>query len=153
MVKKKLISIKKLSQKLLKFRKNKKKIVFTNGCFDILHSGHIKLLINSKKKGDILVVGLNSDKSYKIIKKKLPKFNFNLRSKYLSEIISVDFIIKMEKDNPVDLLKKIKPDFHCKGGDYKKENLIEYNFLKKMNIKIFIMKIKGRKISSSKIIL
>ena len=67
--------------------------------------------------------------------------------------MSVDFIIKMEKDNPVDLLKKIKPDFHCKGGDYKKENLIEYNFLKKMNIKIFIMKIKGRKISSSKIIL
>ena len=153
MLKKKLISIKKLSQKLLQFKKNKRKIIFTNGCFDILHSGHIKLLINSKKKGDILVVGLNSDKSYEIIKKKLPKFNFNLRSRYLSEIMSVDFIVKMEKDNPIDLLKKIKPDFHCKGGDYKKQKLIEYNILKKMNTKIYIMKIKGKKISSSKIIL
>lgn len=153
MIKNKLIPISKLSKKIINLKKNNKKIIFTNGCFDILHSGHIKLLINSKNKGDILIVGLNSDKSYFMIKKKLPKFKFNIRSRYLSEIRSVDFIVRMKKKNPIDLLKKIKPDIHCKGGDYKKEYLVEYGLLKKMKIKIYIMPIKGKKISSSKIIL
>ena len=69
----KYISVLKILIKSKKFKKNKKKIIFTNGCFDILHSGHIRLLIESKKRGDILVVGLNSDQSYFKIKKKKTK--------------------------------------------------------------------------------
>mgnify|MGYP000108759238 CR=1 FL=1 len=153
MFKNKLISIQKLNKKLIKFKKNKKKIILKNFFFYILHSGHIKLLINSKKKGDILIVGLNSDKSFFLNKKKLPKFKFSLRSLYLSEIRSVDFVVKMNNQSPIDLLNEIRPHLHCKGGDYKKKNLLEYKFLKKMNIKIYIMPIKEKKISSSKITL
>lgn len=149
----KYISISDILTKFKKFKKNKKKIIFTNGCFDILHSGHIRLLIKSKKKGDILVVGLNSDQSYFKIKKKKPKIKFLERVKILSEINSVNYILKLNDKDPMQLIKKLKPYLHCKGGDYIRKNLIEYELLKKLKIKLFIMPIKEKKISSSDIIL
>lgn len=142
----KLISLKKIK------KINKKKtIAFTNGCFDILHSGHINLLLNSKKKADILIVGVNSDKSYLKNKKKKPRFNFSQRVKILSEINSVDYIIKQTDMTPINLIKHIHPNIHCKGGDYKKSDLKEYELLKSLKIKIYLMPITGSKISSSKI--
>ena len=149
----KYISVLEILIKSKKFKKNKKKIIFTNGCFDILHSGHIRLLIESKKRGDILVVGLNSDQSYFKIKKKKPKIKFSERVKILSEISSVNYIVKLNDTDPIKLIKKLQPHLHCKGGDYIKKNLIEYELLKKLRIKLFIMPIKEKKISSSDIIL
>lgn len=147
----KLISISQLKKKLFFYKKNKVKISFTNGCFDILHSGHIKLLINSKKKNHALIVAVNSDSSYFRNKKKKPRFSFNKRVEILSQIVSVDNIVKQSNENPINLIRLIKPNIHCKGGDYKAKDLKEYNLLTKMKTKIFIMPIKGHKISSSKI--
>ena len=148
---KKLIGLNKLV-KYLKKNNSKKKIAFTNGCFDILHSGHIQLLINSKKKCDILIVGLNSDHSYFKIKKKTPFFSFNQRVNILSQVDSVDFIVKLNELSPIKLLNILRPSLHCKGGDYKKKELKEYNLLKKLRIKIYLMPIKRKKISSSKLL-
>jgi rfaE bifunctional protein nucleotidyltransferase chain/domain len=142
---KKLVSLNYLS-KILK----KEKIVFTNGCFDILHSGHINILKFSKTKGDILIVGLNSNESIKKIKnKRKPYFSFQQRVKVLSEIKSVDYIVKMDEKNPIKLIKAIRPNIHVKGGDYKAKELDEYDILKSIKSKIIIFKIK-HKISSSK---
>ena len=107
--------------KYLKKNNGKKKIAFTNGCFDILHSGHIQLLINSKKKCDILIVGLNSDHSFFKIKKN-SFFSFNQRVNILSQVDSVDFIVKLNELSPIKLLNILRPSLHCKGGDYKKRN-------------------------------
>jgi rfaE bifunctional protein nucleotidyltransferase chain/domain len=133
--------------KLLKDKK--KKIVFTNGCFDILHSGHISILKFSKKKGDLLIVALNSDKSIKKIKNKKPYFSFKERASTLAEIESVDYIIKMNESNPKKIIQVIKPNFHIKGGDYKAKDLEEYNVAKSIKCKIIIFRIKN-KISSSR---
>lgn len=146
----KFITLKKLKKKLNKTQ-FKKKIAFTNGCFDILHSGHINLFINSKKKNDLLIVAVNSDSSYLKNKKKKSRFNFNERIKVLSQIHSIDYIVKQIHETPINLIKYIKPNMHCKGGDYNEKDLKEYELLKNMKIKIYIMPIKGIKISSSKI--
>ena len=144
--KKKLVTLN-YARKILK---NKKiKIVFSNGCFDILHSGHINILRFSKNKGDLLIVALNSDKSIKKIKNKKPYFHFKERAKILAEIESVDYIIKMNEKNPKKIIKAIKPHFHIKGGDYKAKELEEYEVAKSIKCKIIIFRIKN-KISSSK---
>ena len=103
-----------------------KKIVFTNGCFDILHIGHAKYLKESKKFGDILIVGLNSDASVKRLKgKNRPLNNETDRAMLLDELKSVDYVIIFEEDSPVELLNIIKPDVYTKGADYKMETLPE----------------------------
>lgn len=93
------------------------KIVFTNGCFDIIHAGHIDYLGEASKLG-YLIVGLNSDKSMKLIKKRKPLFNQNERKKILESIRFVDKVIIFEDDTPYKLIKKINPDIYIKGGDY-----------------------------------
>ena len=109
--------------KLLKERQ--KKIVFTNGCFDLLHKGHINLLNKASTYGDILIVGLNSDSSVKTLKgQERPIENEIIRSKKLLEIINVDFVIVFNSETPKDLIIKIMPDVLVKGGDYKKNNIV-----------------------------
>jgi len=112
--------------KLLKERQ--KKIVFTNGCFDLLHKGHIDLLKKASTYGDILIVGLNSDSSVKILKgQDRPIENEIIRSKKLLEISNVDFVIIFNSETPKDLIIKIMPDVLVKGGDYNKENIVGCN--------------------------
>ena len=112
--------------KLLKERQ--KKIVFTNGCFDLLHKGHIDLLNKASSYGDILIVGLNSDSSVKILKgQDRPIENEIIRSKKLLEISNVDFVIIFNSETPKDLIIKIMPDVLVKGGDYDKENIVGCN--------------------------
>ena len=102
-----------------------KKIVFTNGCFDVLHIGHINYLQESKKLGDILIVGLNSDNSIKRLKgDKRPINNLSDRITFLSNLDFIDFIIPFEEDTPLEIIKLIKPDILVKGGDYLIENII-----------------------------
>ena len=103
-----------------------KKIVFTNGCFDILHIGHVKYLKESKKFGDILIVGLNSDSSVKRLKgESRPINNEQDRAGVLDELKSVDYVVIFKEDSPVNLLNIIKPDIYTKGADYTVETLPE----------------------------
>jgi len=116
-----------------------KKIVFTNGCFDILHVGHIKYLEEAKKCGDVLVIGLNSDESVKKLKGKDRPINGQQdRLKVLSNLKSVDCVMLFNEKTPLNLIKKIMPDVLVKGGDYKKEEVVGYKIVKKTRILSFI---------------
>lgn len=109
--------------KLLK--DNGKKIVFTNGCFDILHAGHVDYLAKAKAKGDILIIGLNSDDSVSRIKGELrPIINQNERAFVLSNLRSVDYITLFDEDTPLELISEIIPDVLVKGSDWSIENIV-----------------------------
>lgn len=105
--------------------KDNKKIIFTNGCFDILHNGHLEYLEKSKKLGDILVIGLNSDNSVKRLKGYKRPINSELdRAKMLLGLRCVDYVIIFDDDTPYNLINKLKPNILVKGGDYKIEDII-----------------------------
>lgn len=115
------------SQKLEKFlRENKeKKIVFTNGCFDIIHKGHVAYLVEAKKLGDLLVIGLNSDASVKRLKGAERPINNELDRQYvMSQLKPVDFVEIFTEDTPLNLILKIMPKILVKGGDWKIEQIV-----------------------------
>jgi rfaE bifunctional protein nucleotidyltransferase chain/domain len=102
-----------------------KKIVFTNGCFDILHRGHVAYLNQARSLGDILVVGLNSDASVKRLKGPTRPINAELDRKYVLENLKcVDHVEIFESDTPFDLIKSLMPDLLVKGGDWKIEQIV-----------------------------
>lgn len=102
-----------------------KRIVFTNGCFDILHRGHAAYLNEAKSLGDILIVGLNSDKSVKRLKGESRPINSELDRKFLLENLrSVDFVEIFEEDTPYNLISKVRPNILVKGGDWKPEQIV-----------------------------
>jgi len=110
-----------------KIKSEGKKIVFTNGCFDLLHVGHIKHLSQAKDLGDILIIGLNSDKSVKKLKgNNRPINSFEDRAKLLAALKSVDLVIMFEEQTPENLIKEIIPDVLVKGGDYDIEEIVGY---------------------------
>ena len=107
-------------------RKQKKVVVSTNGCFDILHVGHLRILTQAREMGDLLVVGINSDDSVKRLKGKDRPINGESdRAEMLAGLACVDYVCVFEEDTPVELLKVIRPDVHVKGGDYKPAELAE----------------------------
>ncbi len=109
-----------------------KKIVFTNGCFDILHLGHIKYLKKAKRLGDILIVAVNSDASVKRLKGENRPINLQQdRMEMLAELDFVDYIVSFEEDTPYELIKKINPDVLVKGGDYQIENIVGREIVEK----------------------
>lgn len=111
-------------------QKQEKKVVFTNGCFDIIHAGHIDLLQKAKEKGDILIVGLNSDDSIKRIKGSCrPINNLEMRIKMLSSIQYVDYIIVFDDDTPIKIIEEIKPNVLVKGGDYKFRDIVGADYV------------------------
>lgn len=117
-----------------------KKVVFTNGCFDILHVGHISYLENAKKQGDILIVGVNSDASTRRLKGPTrPINNENDRACMLSALKSVDYTVIFDEDTPEDLIAYLKPSIHVKGGDYKKEDLPETKIVEAYGGKVVIL--------------
>ena len=102
-----------------------KTIVFTNGCFDILHRGHVTYLNEAKKLGDLLVVGLNSDASVKRLKGETRPVNSEQDRKFvLQNLKSVDFVEIFEDDTPLELIKAIMPNILVKGGDWKVEQIV-----------------------------
>ena len=110
-----------------KIKSEGKKIVFTNGCFDLLHVGHIKYLSQAKDLGDILILGLNSDKSVKKLKgNNRPINSFEDRAKLLAALKFVDLVIMFEEQTPENLIKEIIPDVLVKGGDYDIEEIVGY---------------------------
>lgn len=137
----KVKNLKSLEQIIAKLRKQGKKIVFTNGCFDILHIGHIRYLRKSKSFGDILVIGLNSDKSVKKLKgKNRPIFSQDIRAEILSALEFVDFVVIFNDDTPEKIIKTLKPDIHVKGGDYEINELPEAKLVKNYGGKVKIVK-------------
>ena len=110
-----------------RIKAERKKIVFTNGCFDLLHVGHIRYLAQAKKLGDFLIIGLNSDSSVKELKgEDRPINSFEDRATLLSAIESVDSVIMFEEQTPENLIKEIVPDILVKGGDYNIEDIVGY---------------------------
>ena len=149
-----IISSKSNLKEAIKIRElyKNKKIIFTNGCFDVIHYGHIDYLRRSKKLGDILVVGLNSDISVKRIKGKERPINFEInRAEVLSELRSVDYVIIFEESNPVELMKALNPDIYTKGKDYENRDIPEKKLMDIMKKKtVFLDYITG--LSSTSII-
>ena len=110
-----------------RIKADRKKIVFTNGCFDLLHVGHIRYLAQAKRLGDFLIIGLNSDSSVKELKgENRPINSFEDRATLLSAIESVDLVIMFNEQTPENLIKDIVPDILVKGGDYNIEDIVGY---------------------------
>lgn len=117
-----------------------KKIVFTNGCFDILHPGHLHYLYKAKSYGDILIVALNSDSSIKRLKgSKRPVNDFEFRSTMLSYLNFVDLIIEFDSDTPLELIQKISPNVLVKGADYSESQVVGADFVKSNGGKIVLI--------------
>lgn len=123
-----------------------KTVVTTNGCFDILHAGHVRYLEKTKSFGDFLIVLLNSDKSVRSIKgQSRPINNENDRAEILSALRCVDYVVLFDEDSPRDLLDEMKPDVYTKGADYTMETLPEADIMKKNGTRVeFIEFLQGR---------
>jgi len=124
LIEKKIFSLPTLVANIDQWRKLGKTIAFTNGCFDILHEGHIYSLAQAAKEADFLIVGINSDVSVKKLKgESRPINNQQSRAKILASLFLTDAIIIFEEDTPLELIKTIMPDVLVKGGDYKVEEI------------------------------
>ena len=135
------LAITSLEESCRDIRLKNKKIVFTNGCFDILHPGHIHILSKAKSLGDILVVGLNSDLSVKNLKgDKRPLVSEDDRSRVLLSLRFVDYVIIFNELTPLKVIKKIKPDFLVKGGDYNENDIVGSDFVKASGGQVEIIK-------------
>ena len=125
------------SRTLSLWRFKDEKIVFTNGCFDILHSGHIEYLAQAANLGTKLIIGLNSDASVKRLKgENRPVNDENARALALASLIFVDEVILFDSDTPYDLIDYVQPDVLVKGGDYNPEEIVGYDIVKAKNGKI-----------------
>ena len=143
---KKILDNKTLLTEIELLKRQGKKIVFTNGCFDILHLGHAKYLSESSKFGDILIVGLNSDFSVKKLKGETrPINNENDRANLLLYLACVDYVVIFDENTPENLLELIKPDIYTKGADYTLETLPEAKTVLKNGGKVeFINLVEGK---------
>ena len=121
----KISTLKTLSFKIAAWRATGKTIAFTNGCFDILHEGHIFSLSQAAKEADLLIVGVNSDASIKRLKGKDRPINHEKsRALLLASLAIVDAVVIFEEDTPLELIKEILPDFLVKGGDYTVDQIV-----------------------------
>lgn len=129
----KFYSTKRMTEIVKKLKKQGKKIVFTNGCFDLIHIGHVSLFQKAKTLGDVLIVAINSDKSLAGLKgPKRPLVAETDRVKLLSAIDVIDYVVIFGEQTPYNLLKKLTPDILVKGGDYKIEDIVGREFVKKV---------------------
>ena len=104
--------------------------MFTNGCFDLIHLGHIKYFQFAKAQGDLLIVGVNTDKSIQRLKgDKRPIITETDRISVLEELESIDYLVAFDQDTPIDLITAIKPDVLVKGADYKKEQVVGWDLV------------------------
>ena len=126
----KVVTLSQLLPLLCQARQNQQKVVFTNGCFDLLHVGHLRTLEWARRQGDVLVVGLNSDASVRRLKgPERPLTSEQDRAELLAGFQCVDFVILFAEDTPLELLSQIRPEVHVKGGDYRPEDLPEASLI------------------------
>lgn len=141
-----IIDRQKLLSLIQKLKTEGKSIIFTNGCFDILHSGHIDYLKKTKELGNILIIGINSDESVKKIKQQNRPINKLLdRMIVLNSIKYVDYVVPFNEETPENLIKIIKPDVLSKGGDWNKKDVVGSAFVKSYGGRtVIIPYIKGK---------
>ena len=141
----KIKSLSSLTASLKAARREGKKVVFTNGCFDILHVGHVTYLAKAKSLGDILVVGLNSDASVRRLKGKARPVNRERdRAIVLGALESVDYVTIFKEDTPYRLISAVKPDILVKGGDWKIDSIVGSDIVKALGGKVMSIKfVKG----------
>ena len=121
-------------------KKSGRKSVFTNGCFDLLHVGHITYLNEARGLGDILVVGLNTDRSVRALKgENRPILPEQERSYLLAALECIDYVILFDAETPLELIKEIRPDFLVKGADYSKEEVVGYNLVESYGGKVVLL--------------
>jgi D-glycero-beta-D-manno-heptose 1-phosphate adenylyltransferase len=121
----KIYSAEALSDKMTEWRKAGEKVVFTNGCFDILHLGHIDYLEKAAQLGDKLIIGMNSDRSVQRIKgPQRPVQPENARARMLAALAFVDAVVLFEEDTPLELIKKLRPHILVKGNDYTIDQIV-----------------------------
>ncbi|MDP8263292.1 MAG: D-glycero-beta-D-manno-heptose 1-phosphate adenylyltransferase [Candidatus Ancaeobacter aquaticus] len=136
-MKTKIISRTLLKKKIQPLRKQGKKIVFTNGCFDIIHFGHVSYLEQAKACGDFLVVGLNDDKSVRKIKGNgRPIVSQNDRARVLAGLEAVDCVVLFNEDTPYNLIKTCRPDILVKGADYSHKEIVGNDLMKEWGGKV-----------------
>jgi rfaE bifunctional protein nucleotidyltransferase chain/domain len=129
-----------LLPKVFKLKKKGKRIVFTNGCFDLLHLGHVKYLAHAKALGDVLVVAVNSDKSVEQIKgPSRPIIPECTRAGMVAALKPVDHVFIFDDPDPYEIIKKINPDVLVKGGDWTEDTVIGANWVKSMGGKVEII--------------
>lgn len=129
-----------LKNKLEALRKKGKKIAFTNGCFDIIHVGHVRYLREAKKTSDVLVLALNSDSSVRAIKgAKRPLVSAEDRAEVIAALEFVDFITIFEELTPLELINYLKPDILIKGGDWPEEKIVGREEIKKWGGRVVII--------------
>ena len=127
----KIITAEKLAARLDEARKSGKKVVFTNGCFDILHAGHVRYLAAAGAEGDLLVVGMNSDASVRLIKgDRRPVVHQDHRAEVLASLGCVDYVVLFDEPQPLELIQTLKPDVLIKGADWTPEMIIGSDFVK-----------------------
>lgn len=130
-----------IDSKLLPLRQQNKKIVFTNGCFDLLHVGHVRYLQEAKSLGDFLVVGINTDRSVQVLKGPTrPIQNENDRAEILSSLAAVDLVVIFDEETPAELIQVVKPHFLVKGGDWKPETIVGHDFVTSYGGQVFSLK-------------
>ena len=136
----KIFGLEFLMRNIDQWKNENKKIVFTNGCFDLIHLGHIELLARSSDLGDVLIIGVNSDSSIQKLKgENRPIIEEDSRVKQLAALEFVDAIVLFHEDTPQKLIEKIKPDVITKGGDYKAENVVGNEVVTQKNGQVVII--------------
>lgn len=145
-----LLKLRELTKIVDKLKKEGKKTVFTNGCFDILHIGHVKYLEDAKSLGDILIVGVNSDESVRILKgNSRPIVPDIERAEILAALKCVDYVVIFNELNPENLIAQLKPAIHVKGGDYVIDQIPESKLVESLGGKTIILnEVKGKSTSS-----
>lgn len=135
----KILSLQSLKRKLIALRRSGKTIAFTNGCFDLMHLGHVKYLQAAKKNDHILIVGLNSDKSIRKIKDpSRPICPQKSRAAVLAALQCVDFVVLFDEETPYQLIRAVKPDVLIKGADYKGKMVVGSDIAKKVELVKYI---------------
>jgi rfaE bifunctional protein nucleotidyltransferase chain/domain len=122
----KVLSRAALARRLASLRRRKKRIVFTNGCFDLIHPGHVRYLAAAKRLGEVLVVGLNSDRSVRRLAKgrNRPLVPEHDRAEVLAALEMVDFVVVFDEETPLELIRRVQPDVLVKGGDWSPQRIV-----------------------------
>jgi len=129
-IKAKILDRHELDRNLAFWRFKARKIVFTNGCFDILHRGHVEYLAQARDKGDVLIVGLNTDASVRRLKgANRPVNPQEARAMVLASLFFVDAVVLFDEDTPYELIKTVQPDVLVKGADYQPESIVGYDIV------------------------
>ncbi len=138
----KIVGIDEITKISIELKNEGKKIVFTNGCFDILHRGHVEYLLKAKQLGDVLIVGLNSDSSIKMIKgDKRPIIQQEDRAFILSNLSFVDYVVIFDEPTPYELISKIVPDVLVKGSDWSAENVVGKDIVESNGGKVVLIEL------------